>query len=146
MDNTGSPPERYSKAWFEAKYDAWQRQPRTLKWIELVGLALTLAVLFQYVWKAAWGHLYYYRAYGKAALYYDISFEPCTRVMKEPHPWRNFDNELYWRRMRCEGSDHGVEKHGNVMPTVEEFVHWLFDPYAFSSWVVSPHTQGSKLG
>ncbi|PMD30923.1 hypothetical protein L207DRAFT_537362 [Hyaloscypha variabilis F] len=134
MNTIEPPPERFSKAWFENKYASWKAQPRSLKWVQVVILSLVFVVIFKWSWKFVWGLFYYYLAYGKAALQYGVSFEPCARVMRETYPWRVLGNEEYFRRMRCEGNDHGSDRQGNLIPTFSGFIGWLFDPYAFSSW------------
>ncbi len=141
MNTIEPPPERFSKAWFESKYASWKAQPRSLKWVQVVILSLVFVFILKWSWKFVWGLFYYSLAYGKAALQYGVSFEPCLRVMRETYPWRALGNEEYFRRMRCEGNDHGSDRQGNLIPTFGGFIGWLFDPYAFSSWAVSPQTR-----
>jgi len=135
---TPSPPlARFSRAWFDSKYTPWKEQPATLKLIQVLLLMCSSIILLQYSWKFAWGLIYYFLEYSKAALGHDVLTEPCMRIMKEVYPWRDLKMSEYWRYMRCTGNEDGWERQGKLVPTPSGFLAWLFNPYAFSSWVVS---------
>jgi hypothetical protein len=132
-----SPRPRFSKEWILHKYARWGEQPRSAKVVEIIGIIFLGIILIQTSWVYFWGCFYYTFEYAKAALGHDVLMEPCARIMKEVYPWRHLETEEYWRWNRCVGNEHGFERQGNLVPTPQGFLGWFFNPYLFSSWMVS---------
>jgi hypothetical protein len=94
-------------------------------------------VLWKYSYKFFFGWYFYWWNFAKAAIGDDLIVESCARIIKELHPWWDLPNDDYFKFSRCVGNEHGFRWQGELTPSLGEIIEWLFNPFIFSSWVVS---------